>query len=75
MVLERERELLVRRLEAIGVIKSKRVRRAALRVPREMFVPPKYVRDAYRDSPLPIGEGQTISAPHGPPGPGDTWCL
>jgi len=75
MGLERERELLVRRLEAAGVIKSEGVRRSALRVPRELFVPPRYSRDAYRDSPLPIGEGQTISAPHGPLGPGDTWCL
>jgi len=35
-----------------------------LRVPREEFLPP-HVRDyAYSDMPLPIGYGQTISAPH-----------
>jgi len=34
------------------------------RVPREEFVPDDLREDAYLDSPLPIGEGQTISAPH-----------
>lgn len=38
---------------------------AALRsVPRHAFVPPEYRALAYRDSPLPIGEGQTISQPY-----------
>jgi protein-L-isoaspartate(D-aspartate) O-methyltransferase len=33
-------------------------------VPRHEFVPDSRAEDAYRDRPLPIGEGQTISAPH-----------
>jgi protein-L-isoaspartate(D-aspartate) O-methyltransferase len=33
------------------------------KVPRELFVPPDYARSAYSDTPLPIGFGQTISAP------------
>jgi protein-L-isoaspartate(D-aspartate) O-methyltransferase len=33
-------------------------------VPREDFVPDSQVRFAYADSPLPIGEGQTISQPY-----------
>jgi len=33
-------------------------------VPRHEFVPDYYLRDAYRDSPLPIGYGQTISQPY-----------
>jgi protein-L-isoaspartate(D-aspartate) O-methyltransferase len=33
-------------------------------VPRHRFVLPHYLRDAYRDSPLPIGYGQTISQPY-----------
>jgi protein-L-isoaspartate(D-aspartate) O-methyltransferase len=33
-------------------------------VPRHRFVPKHYLRDAYRDSPLPIGHGQTISQPY-----------
>jgi protein-L-isoaspartate(D-aspartate) O-methyltransferase len=38
---------------------------AAMRtVPRHAFVPEGREDAAYRDTPLPIGEGQTISAPH-----------
>jgi len=38
---------------------------AAMRaVPRHEFVPRGSRRAAYRDTPLPIGKGQTISAPH-----------
>ena len=33
-------------------------------VPREAFVPESQRERAYADRPLPIGEGQTISAPH-----------
>ncbi len=33
-------------------------------VPREDFVPPSLAESAYRDRPLPIGEGQTISQPY-----------
>lgn len=39
--------------------------KAAMRaVPRHEFVPESKRTDAYRDRPLPIAEGQTISAPH-----------
>ena len=34
------------------------------RVPRHRFVPAKWSSSAYDDSPLPIGEGQTISQPY-----------
>jgi protein-L-isoaspartate(D-aspartate) O-methyltransferase len=34
------------------------------RVPRHRFVPTKWSSSAYDDSPLPIGEGQTISQPY-----------
>ncbi len=34
------------------------------RVPRHLFVPPVLRDQAYRDSPLPIGHGQTISQPY-----------
>lgn len=34
------------------------------KVPRELFVPPLIRNHAYDDSPLPIGEGQTISQPY-----------
>ena len=32
-------------------------------VPREKFIPPRSRDEAYADNPLPIGQGQTISAP------------
>lgn len=59
-----ERRKLVRQLELEGVIRSKKVRKAMLKVPREEFVLPEYRKYAYVDSPLPILKGQTISAPH-----------
>jgi len=38
---------------------------AAMReIPRHIFIPPPYDRSAYEDSPLPIGNGQTISQPY-----------
>ncbi len=55
---------LVERLLRLGIIKTEKVKRAAEVVKREMFVPKRYRDMAYADTPLPIGEGQTISAPH-----------
>ncbi len=57
-------KMMVERLVSMGIIKSERVRKAAESVPRELFVLPEYRDQAYDDRPLPIGEGQTISAPH-----------
>ncbi|MBI1987718.1 MAG: protein-L-isoaspartate(D-aspartate) O-methyltransferase [Nitrospinae bacterium] len=45
-------------------IKDSRVLNAMEEVPRHCFVPPDYRHAAYQDSPLPIGEGQTISQPY-----------
>ncbi len=44
-------------------ITSPRVLEAMLAVPREAFIPPEHVAEAYADRPVPIGEGQTISQP------------
>jgi protein-L-isoaspartate(D-aspartate) O-methyltransferase len=52
-----------RQLRARG-IQDERVLRAMARVPRELFVSPADVRRAYRDAPLSIGCGQTISQPY-----------
>ncbi|RKD93495.1 protein-L-isoaspartate(D-aspartate) O-methyltransferase [Halopiger aswanensis] len=41
-----------------------RVLEALEAVPRHEFVPPDRRRNAYADRPLPIADGQTISAPH-----------
>src|SRR3989441_9145544 len=60
---EQERRDLVERLEKWGYITSPAVRPAFLKVPRERFVPEDVRRSAYEDVPLPIGHGQTISAP------------
>lgn len=43
---------------------SDRVYEAIKKVPRHLFVPERYKSEAYVDTPLPIGYGQTISAPH-----------
>ena len=55
---------LVRRLEREGIIKSERVKRALLKVPRYKFVLDGYKHYAHVDEPIPIPAGQTISAPH-----------
>lgn len=57
----RER-MVARHLRARG-IRDARVLEAMARVPRELFVPDHLADDAYADSPLPIGHGQTISQP------------
>jgi len=62
---KRRRELLARKLMNEGILRSERCINAFLRVPREKFVWKGYEKDAYYDSPLPLGStGQTISAPH-----------
>jgi protein-L-isoaspartate(D-aspartate) O-methyltransferase len=45
-------------------IRSARVLEAMRKVPRHRFVPESQRDDAYVDSPLPIGHGQTISQPY-----------
>lgn len=62
--LEELRKRLVGNLLSAGYIRSERVRSAMLMVPRELFVTDDLVAEAYIDTPLPIGYGQTISAPH-----------
>ncbi|WP_407354597.1 protein-L-isoaspartate(D-aspartate) O-methyltransferase [Luteimonas sp. R10] len=52
-----------RQIEARGV-RDPRVLEAMRTVPRHRFVPPERAAQAYRDHPLPIGHGQTISQPY-----------
>ncbi|BDZ71066.1 protein-L-isoaspartate O-methyltransferase [Methanobacterium petrolearium] len=59
-----KREDLVEKLTSHGYIKTEKVKKAMGSVPREKFMPPETRPYAYLDRPLPIGEGQTISAPH-----------
>jgi protein-L-isoaspartate(D-aspartate) O-methyltransferase len=61
---EHEREdMVAQQLEARGV-RDPRVLEAMRRVPRHRFVPPELRDSAYEDTPLPIGERQTISQPY-----------
>lgn len=59
-----QREQLVERTIVARGVSDPVVIEAMLAVPRHEFVPPEYVDDAYRDYPLPIGYGQTISQPY-----------
>jgi protein-L-isoaspartate(D-aspartate) O-methyltransferase len=45
-------------------IRDARVLDVMLKVPRHLFVPEPQRAEAYTDSPLPIGHGQTISQPY-----------
>jgi protein-L-isoaspartate(D-aspartate) O-methyltransferase len=55
---------MVQHLISAGYVRSPEVERAMRAVPREEFLPREIREEAYVDSPLPIGQGQTISAPH-----------
>jgi protein-L-isoaspartate(D-aspartate) O-methyltransferase len=57
-------ERLVDRLVERGHVERGSTARALRAVPRHEFVPEGNRRGAYEDRPLPIGNGQTISAPH-----------
>ena len=51
-------------LRSRGTIGRESTERALRAVPRHAFVPGSREGEAYADRPLPIGDGQTISAPH-----------
>ncbi|MHB8634699.1 MAG: protein-L-isoaspartate O-methyltransferase [Thermoplasmatota archaeon] len=59
-----EREHLLAQLEEQGYLTDPRLEEAMLSVPRHIFVPVDLRGAAYEDRPLPIGFGQTVSAPH-----------
>lgn len=59
---EAARDRMVDRLA--GRIDREETDRAMRAVPRHAFVDDKQLAEAYADRPLPIGDGQTISAPH-----------
>ncbi len=66
--LKRERAAKVRWLAAQGLLKSDRLRRALLKIPREDFVPREYRDHVYEEVPLPLpGSSATISCPHSYP--------
>jgi len=59
-----EWERLVQNLIAEGILHSPHVIRAMRQVNRALFLPNHLKSYCAVDSPLPIGLGQTISAPH-----------
>ncbi len=59
-----ERERMIQHLIREGYLKTEKVIAAFREVPRHLFVPKDLQPEAYADYPLPIGSGQTISAPH-----------
>src|SRR3954451_7282045 len=56
------RRMVERQLRPRG-IENERVLAAMLQVPRELFLPEAVRKEAYSDSALPIGDGQTMSQP------------
>lgn len=56
-------DVLIQKLVRSGVLRSANVVRALRRVPRDQFLPEKVKANATVDCPLPIGSGQTASAP------------
>ncbi len=59
-----QREQMVKEQILQRGIRDPRVLEAMRKVPRHLFVPPGLQDRAYRDCPLPIGYGQTISQPY-----------
>ncbi len=64
MNLEEKRNHLVDNLIKKNILKTPSVINAMRTVPRELFLPEDVKSSAYMDTPLSIGAGQTISAPH-----------
>jgi protein-L-isoaspartate(D-aspartate) O-methyltransferase len=61
---QRLRENMVAQQITARGVADRRVLEAMLAVPRHLFVPENMSDRAYDDSPLPIGDGQTISQPY-----------
>jgi len=61
---ERRRDEMVDRLADTGRVSDEATLEALRAVPRHEFVPEGRRGNAYADRPLPIGDDQTISAPH-----------
>ena len=58
-----KRKELVEEMKRDGAVSSKKVEEAFLKVKRELFVPPYLEKEAYENTALSIGFGQTISQP------------
>jgi len=58
--------ILIDKLVKEGILRSPKVIRAMRAVPRGKFLPENMQEYSSVDTPLPIGFGQTASAPHSP---------
>ncbi len=61
---KKAKELLIKHLIDSGFLRTPAVISAFEQIPREKFVAKEWRDQAWADQPLPIGAGQTISAPH-----------
>jgi protein-L-isoaspartate(D-aspartate) O-methyltransferase len=71
-----EWEKLIQNLIREGILRSPKIIEAIRSVPRGKFLPENMVSYSAVDTPLPIGFGQTASAPHSfglSPKLGETW--
>ncbi|MEK6941715.1 MAG: protein-L-isoaspartate O-methyltransferase [archaeon] len=59
----KKRKELVNEMKTDGAVSSKKTEEAFLKVKRELFVPPCLEKEAYENTALSIGFGQTISQP------------
>ncbi len=74
--LEKDWEKLIENLKKEGILRSPKVIKAMRSVPRAKFLPENMQSYSAADTPLPIGFGQTVSAPHSlspKAGLGETW--
>ena len=62
--MQSQKEKLISHLKGEGYLKTEKVEKAFRFAPREAFIPENMRGHSYSDHPLPIGLGQTISAPH-----------
>ncbi len=60
---QRRRKMVTQQIKKRGVTDSS-VLQAMSKLPRHLFVPERFIDDAYEDGPLSIGAGQTISQPY-----------
>ncbi|MEM2904644.1 MAG: hypothetical protein QW057_08950 [Candidatus Bathyarchaeia archaeon] len=61
--IEAQKERLIQRYLREGILKTPAIVESFRRTPRELFLPEGLRASAYVDTPLPVGWGQTISAP------------
>ncbi len=63
-IMKNQRERMVNEHLIARGIADKRILEVMSNLPREKFVPDKYLIDSYGDHPIPIGHNQTISQPY-----------